>query len=251
LAFGVLGLAFEAFLAAGLVFLAEAFFFGEALALAGVFLGDAGAAAGADVAAATCEGVSSATGVRVAFFGEAAFLGLAFLAAVFLAAGFLAAAFLAGDLAFLAAVFFGEAGPFCFLAAGFLAFLGEAGDFLGLFAGLAPVAPAASADRFVPLVALGLGGDLLRGRAGEPLAFGLATARPFRGEALAAPSAALPESPPATAATSFLALAVLAIALDETGLDELRGRVVEEVVAEEPKIKRQGQRGSGTKRKVS
>lgn len=231
---------------AALGFLAETFFFGEALALAGVFLGDAGAAAGADVAAATCEGVSSATGVRVAFFGEAAFLGLAFLAAVFLVAGFLA-----GDLAFLAAVFFGEAGPFCFLAAGFLAFLGEAGDFLGLFAGLAPVAPAASADRFVPLVALGLGGDLLRGRAGEPLAFGLATARPFRGEALAAPSAALPESPPATAATSFLALAVLAIALDETGLNELRERVVKEVVEEEPKIKRQGQRGSGTKRKVS
>jgi len=230
-------LAFEAFLAAGLVFLAEAFFFGEALALAGVFLGDAGAAAGADVAAATCEGVSSATGVRVAFFGEAAFLGLAFLAAVFLAAGFLAAAFLAGDL-----VFFGEAGPFCFLAAGFLAFLGEAGDFLGLFAGLAPVAPAASADRFVPLVALGLGGDLLRGRAGEPLAFGLATARPFRGEALAAPSAALPESPPATAATSFLALAVLAIALDETGLKELRGRVVKEVV-ERTKDKTSGATG--------
>jgi len=225
LTFGVLGFlaaGFLAFLAAGfLAFLAEGFF-GEALAfLAGVFLGDAGAAAGADVAAKTCEGVSSATGVRVAFFGEAAFLGLA---------AFLAAVFLAGDLAFLAAVFFGEAGPFCFLAAGFLAFLGEAGDFLGLFAGLPPVAPAASADRFVPLVALGLGGDLLRGRAGEPLAFGLATARPFRGEALAAPSAALPESPPATAATSFLALAVLAIALDETGLNELRGRVVEEVV---------------------
>jgi len=221
LAFGVL-----AFLGlAALGFLAEAFFFGEALALglAGVFFGDAGAA-GADVSALTCEGVSSATGVRVAFFGEAAFLGLAFLAPVFLVAGFLAA-LLAGDLAFLAAVFFGEAGPFAFLA-----FLGEAGDFLGLFAGLPPVAPAASADRFVPLVALGLGGDLLRGRAGEPLAFGLATARPFRGEALAAPSAALPESPPATAATSFLALAVLAIALDETGLNELRGRVVEEVV---------------------
>jgi len=226
LAFGVLAFVVLVFL--GLAgFLAETFFFGEALAfgLAGVFLGDGGAAAGADDAAKTCEGVSSATGGRVAFFGEAAFLGLAFLAAVFLVAGFLA-----GDLAFLAAGFFGEAGPFCFLAAGFLAFLGEAGDFLGLFAGLPPVAPAASADRFVPLVALGLGGDLLRGRAGEPLAFGLATARPFRGEALAAPSAALPESPPATAATSFLALAVLAIALDETGLKELRGRVVKEVV---------------------